>query len=285
VTATAQDWQRARAVADAVLYEGYALYPYRASSAKNRVRWQFGVLAPRAWSENGGCEPWSLQCECLLEPDDGARLHGMLRCLQIQRRTVEEATGEPDADGAPGFRPVPSLQIDDRLLVTWEEGVEREVPFELALAPLPGGTACPAPVGTPQLRTTDFAFPARREVETLVDAAGRMRGRVVREQGPIGGVVRVDATRLRLPYALTKVRVRVENLTTCTLGAVPREEILASSLVGAHVLLAVDPGTFLSLVDPPEWGGGAGGGGGPPPPAWIKTRLQAVQARRAAQPL
>ena len=35
-----------RAVADAVLYEGYLLYPYRASSAKNQSRWQFGVLGP-----------------------------------------------------------------------------------------------------------------------------------------------------------------------------------------------------------------------------------------------
>ncbi|MDQ3579239.1 MAG: hypothetical protein M3443_16925, partial [Actinomycetota bacterium] len=32
----------ARTVADAVLYEGYLLYPYRATSSKNRVRWQFG---------------------------------------------------------------------------------------------------------------------------------------------------------------------------------------------------------------------------------------------------
>ena len=32
----------ARAVADAVLYEGYLLYPYRATSAKNQSRWQFG---------------------------------------------------------------------------------------------------------------------------------------------------------------------------------------------------------------------------------------------------
>ena len=36
----------ARAVADAVLYEGYVLYPYRASSPKNQVRWQWGVLMP-----------------------------------------------------------------------------------------------------------------------------------------------------------------------------------------------------------------------------------------------
>ena len=36
----------ARLVADTVLYEGYVLYPYRASAQKNQLRWQFGVLAP-----------------------------------------------------------------------------------------------------------------------------------------------------------------------------------------------------------------------------------------------
>ncbi len=36
----------ARQVADAVLYEGYLLYPYRASAGKNQSRWQFGVLGP-----------------------------------------------------------------------------------------------------------------------------------------------------------------------------------------------------------------------------------------------
>ena len=33
-----------RSIADAVLYEGYILYPYRASSQKNQSRWQFGVV-------------------------------------------------------------------------------------------------------------------------------------------------------------------------------------------------------------------------------------------------
>lgn len=31
-------FEQVRAVADAVLYEGYLLYPYRRSSGKNRVR-------------------------------------------------------------------------------------------------------------------------------------------------------------------------------------------------------------------------------------------------------
>ena len=43
-------WHRARAIADAVLYEGYLLYPYRATSAKNQSRWQFGVVGPPGWT-------------------------------------------------------------------------------------------------------------------------------------------------------------------------------------------------------------------------------------------
>ena len=33
-------------IAAAVLYEGYILYPYRATAIKNRQRWNFGTLYP-----------------------------------------------------------------------------------------------------------------------------------------------------------------------------------------------------------------------------------------------
>ena len=38
-------------IADAVLYEGYLLYPYRQSAVKNRQRFNFGVLYPREYCE------------------------------------------------------------------------------------------------------------------------------------------------------------------------------------------------------------------------------------------
>ena len=75
--------ESARSVADAVLYEGYLLYPYRTSSEKNRVRWQFGVLAPRDWIEArgparetvaGSADTWRQRTECLLEARASARL-------------------------------------------------------------------------------------------------------------------------------------------------------------------------------------------------------------------
>ena len=45
-----------REIADAVLYEGYLLYPYRASAGKNQCRWQFGVLGPPGADEAGAGE-------------------------------------------------------------------------------------------------------------------------------------------------------------------------------------------------------------------------------------
>lgn len=43
---TASRFDRAEPIADAVLWEGYVLYPYRASSAKNRLRFNWGVVGP-----------------------------------------------------------------------------------------------------------------------------------------------------------------------------------------------------------------------------------------------
>ena len=83
---TAPGLDDARAVADAVLYEGYVLYPYRASSAKNQVRFQWGVLMP---ADVVAARPVGAQ----VEPDlpwsstaRAARLRVLVRCLQVQRR-------------------------------------------------------------------------------------------------------------------------------------------------------------------------------------------------------
>ena len=53
-------------IANAVLYEGYLLYPYRSSAVKNRQRLNFGVVYPRAYSETqGGVEPFEMETQCL----------------------------------------------------------------------------------------------------------------------------------------------------------------------------------------------------------------------------
>jgi hypothetical protein len=55
--------QEVEKIADAVLYEGYMLYPYTAASVKNQRRWNFGVLPPQ------GEDAAEMQTEVLVEAD------------------------------------------------------------------------------------------------------------------------------------------------------------------------------------------------------------------------
>ena len=66
------NWDRARAVADAVLYEGYLLYPYRANSRKNQTRWQFGVLGPAGAADAGIGEDDTLSAQVVVSPRPNA---------------------------------------------------------------------------------------------------------------------------------------------------------------------------------------------------------------------
>ncbi|MQA85706.1 MAG: hypothetical protein GEV03_14050 [Streptosporangiales bacterium] len=202
----------ARKVADAVLLEGYVLYPYRASAQKNQVRWQFGVLAPR---DAGSSEPWFAQTECLVEPDEHPMLAVTLRFLQVQARS---GAGPED--------------------VSWDEGVLREVHAVARLTP---------------------DEQREQRIPVRVDGGEDMEGTTLRRRWPLHGLVRVLTQRVEGPYGVLKVRVRVENQTAGPPAgdAAPREEMLRRSLVATHTLLAVRGGTFVSLLDPPEWAGAA----------------------------
>ncbi|MGB8770715.1 MAG: hypothetical protein WCC92_13940 [Candidatus Korobacteraceae bacterium] len=90
-------------IANAVLYEGYILYPYRPSSTKNRQRWNFGTLYPRDFAEaQRPPESYGLSSECLVAGGADAKVDVRVRFLQlIQGRNPTEGTAN------------------------WEEGVER----------------------------------------------------------------------------------------------------------------------------------------------------------------
>ncbi|MFH8891805.1 hypothetical protein [Streptomyces sp. NPDC017949] len=227
----------ARQVADAVLFEGYVLYPYRASAAKNRLRWQFGVLVPPAWAP--AHEEHSFQrTELLMEPRGAANLALELRFLHAQRRTVQRA----EVDGS--FTATDELHLEDRVLVPWDEGTEERVVHEIPVAELHGeGLVLP------------FSRPAREDTEEVVDADGRTVGRLVRRTERVSGLVRLRTTELDGPYRVLRLTAVVENTSPWAPDGErdAREAALPRSLVAAHLLLGLDAGSFLSLTDPPEW--------------------------------
>ncbi len=216
-------------IADAVLYEGYLLYPYR-PSIKNRQRWTFGGLYPRSYSEaQAGTDPWTSQTECLVRAGDGARLSVRVRFLHLQLRRVEGADAQPGRDlGFVG----PS---------TWQEAVERDVDAgEFALSAL---------AGPPEIRV--FAFPSRRDEEPLPDRDGRPGGLIIREQHAVSGAVELSAE--CAADSLYKVTVRVRNdtpLPDALRG--DRDAALLRALASMHAILGILDGEFLSMIDPPD---------------------------------
>ncbi|MCD0485026.1 hypothetical protein LO771_22235 [Streptacidiphilus sp. ASG 303] len=251
----------ARAVADAVLLEGYVLYPYRASAAKNRLRWQFGVLVPPAWA--GGTdsgEHSALRTEVLAEPRRGAVLHAELRFLHARRRTVQRAL--PGG----GFEDTDALELPDRVLVPWDEGVEERVEVRVDVAGL-----CEEGAVLP------FRREAGEEAETVRDASGAVAGRLLRRRERVDGVLRLGAVEVPGPCRVLRVTASVENTSDWTgdgdgvdrggygrgYGGAEdggrntadggREEALTRSLVSAHLVLGLTAGSFVSPTDPPEW--------------------------------
>ncbi|MGQ0625284.1 MAG: hypothetical protein ACT4PP_11635 [Sporichthyaceae bacterium] len=85
----------ARQVADAVLYEGYVLYPYRASSSKNQTRWQFGVIMPPGYVARDASERSATRTEIVFEAKAGAEITLALRFLHVAHRTGGD---QPDWD-------------------------------------------------------------------------------------------------------------------------------------------------------------------------------------------
>src|SRR5579864_7256093 len=104
-------------VADAVLYEGYMLYPYRRSALKNRQHWTFGILYPPDYEEvRLGTERCSLHSECLLKASDNCNVDIQLRFLQLDRNRGRDETENSEP------------QI-------WDEGIARSVEFHVGLDP------------------------------------------------------------------------------------------------------------------------------------------------------
>ena len=248
---TADPFVAARAVADAVLYEGYVLYPYRASARKNQLRWQFGVLVPPAVAAVDGSERAAIRTEVPLEPHEHPRLSVRIRCLQVQRRAVEARAGDH-------FEPAESVDVDGTRWVPWDEAVEHEVDVDLDRLDARCRCRCrDERTRLAGIRPIEhrFALDAARSTELLATSEGEIVGRAVRQRERVEGLVRVtvahaggdrdllDGDRRGGEHHRLARRRRRDD----------RDAVMSRSLLAVHTLLAVDGGAFVSLLDPPAW--------------------------------
>lgn len=213
-----------RAIADAVLYEGYVLWPYRRSALKNRKRWTLAGFYPRAYSETSGTnDPWFMQTQCLLLGNAGDALTVRVRFLQVVwRQALRRVRGD--------LEPVDELVSGGERHLSWEEAAEREIvlgPFGLYELELPKRAAVEIPAGS--------------VIEELPEGA------LMRTWRSLSGTLEASAEHLGgHVYRLT---ARLANETSWPGGT--REEVLGRTFVSAHAVLEADGASFVSMTDPP----------------------------------
>jgi hypothetical protein len=218
---TAANRVRARAVADAVLYEGYLLYPYRANSRKNQTRWQFGVLGPAGAADAGIGEDDTLSAQVVVTPRPNATLSVAVRFLQLQHRGVEKDVG----DGR--FEPVEELVSASQSWLRWDEAVERELLFG------------PFDIESQLPQTLPIEVDAGTDIEN-VDG-----GRLVRTRRALHAQLEIAAAH---DDGYVRLTMTVRNTAS---PANDKDEAIAVSLIGTHLLAEIAGGDFVSLLEPP----------------------------------
>lgn len=216
------NWDRARAVADAVLYEGYLLYPYRGTSAKNQSRWQWGVLGLPGAAEAGIGEDNRLSAQFLV--DGGQAITVVVRFLQLQHRSAERDTG------CQRYQPVDELTTPSGSWLSWDEAQEIELPFG------------PFELGDP---TGQWSLPVSAPSGTDTELV--TGGRLVRTRAQVRATLSVGIE--HEDHMLHRVTLTLSNTGA---AAGDKNDAIARSLIGTHVIAEAVGGAFVSLLEPPE---------------------------------
>jgi hypothetical protein len=208
-----------RQIADAVLYEGYILWPYRRSATKNQQRWTFGGIYPPAHSAAHPDDPSQLQTEVLMDGSGGQAVEVTARFLQGVERRVARGSGCHRVF-------VDELTVAGERHLTWDEAVEREVRAVGVLG------------GEPQRVAIDIAGASSEE--QLRDA-----GAIVRTWKSLRGSVGVRSDRLEEDRFRVTVRIRNE---TSWQGS-GRQDALRHTFCSTHVVMRAAEGEFVSATE------------------------------------
>ena len=217
-----------RQIADAVLYEGYILWPYRRSALKNTRRFTFGGVYPPAHCEAHPDDRGKMQTQVLLEGGADARLQVRVRFLHLVRRQIGR-------QGPDGLEAVDELTVGGERYLSWEEATEREVAADHLTLP---------ELAPP--RRVPIAIPAGRVEEELREG-GRRAGAVVRAWSELEGEMAIAAE--PVDRDVHRITVTIENRTPFAGG--DRDEALAATLCSTHTILRAQDAAFVSSTDPP----------------------------------
>ena len=220
---------RVRQIADAVLYEGYVLWPYRRSALKNQRRWTFGGVYPERHAAAHPDDRCVMQTQCLARAEPEAQVEVRVRFLHVVERRVARLTDR-------GRELVDELTVDGERYVAWDEATEREV-------------VVPAlEIGGESHERVEFRMPAGEEFEMLNAASGAPAGILCRSWGALAG--NVEAVSQPVGSDVFRISVRISN--TSPFEQDDRERALRATFCSTHTILQIEGGELVSMTDPPE---------------------------------
>lgn len=239
-------------IVNAVLYEGYILYPYHPLTKKNqRAHFTFGCVYPQIYSEKeNGVEPCVMQTECLLQTKSiEPKLKVTLGFLQPMKQEIAKSDNGlqlagslfsgifPDKIPTTPFQSVPQLEVNGKIFQSWTEAVERKISVELENFFVP--------------RKIPFKFAARRNCEPICNENGNVAGLIFRRLELLEGEIKINAERLK--NDLLKISVRVVNRSPVAFSdlEIP-ENILQRIFASTHFILETGDGKFISSLETPD---------------------------------
>jgi hypothetical protein len=149
-----------------------------------------------------------------------------------------------------GYDEAEALELADRVLVPWDEGVEEQADLTAAIGDLTreGGVTLP------------LRLDAGEDTEDVRDGSGAVVGRLVRRRERVEARLRLTAVELPGPFRVLRLTAVVENTGPwAPEGAADtaRDDVLPHALVSAHLMLGLTAGSFVSMTDPPQWAAAA----------------------------
>ena len=208
-----------------VMYEGYALYPYR-PSIKNYMRWTFGVLYPPSWGESvAGVEPSSMLTECLVTGQETCAIQAVVHFLQLRGDLGHPASeAEHGHDHQGRVELPPGMESGTR--TAWHGTDERAVPL-------------------PEASVRDLLKGPLLVPFSIDDGSGPGPG-----EHSVSGRVELAARTIRPGVFCVTLSV-TNTVSDPALGRASRDQALTRSMIATHALLRVRGGEFVSAMDPP----------------------------------
>lgn len=222
-------------LAQTVLYEGYALYPYHTSALKNKKPAPFGVIFPHNYTVHH-CDADSMtRTQCILHAGTDAKLSVTVRFLQLVKVELFRKVGEDFVRGD-------ELTAGGNHYSEGWQAIERQVCNDGLMA-----TQLPL-----KKSVTRITYPASVNAENII-AGKKILGKRIFRVAPASGCIEIDASVVPGDEPAWRITVRVSNTTVINNPeSTEPDEALCRSFIAAHTILKTDTGEFISEQNTPE---------------------------------